>query len=128
MVVDDSIVLAPPPAKVIRCCEAGRVKCTSAPSPPYKWPCFTVWTPAAAVAAAADLSVGDIRDYLGVDSLAYLELDRAAPLPAPPESFCTAPLTGQYPVPVDLKSCDHKLLRSAPVLDLTESSAPSATP
>ena len=25
---------------------------------------------------AADLSVGEIRDYLGVDSLAYLELDR----------------------------------------------------
>ena len=47
---------------------------------------------------AADMSVGEIRDYLGVDSLAYLELDRLTTATgAPPESFCTACLSGDLP-------------------------------
>jgi amidophosphoribosyltransferase len=50
---------------------------------------------------AADLSVGEIADYLKVDSLAYLELDRlTAATDSPAESFCTACLSGVYPVPV----------------------------
>ncbi len=47
------------------------------------------------------MSVGEIRDYLGVDSLAYLDLDRlTAATGAAAESFCTACLSGDYPVPV----------------------------
>jgi amidophosphoribosyltransferase len=52
---------------------------------------------------AADMSVGEIRDYLGVDSLAYLDLDRLVTATgASPGSFCTACLSGNYPVPVPL--------------------------
>ena len=54
------------------------------------------------------MSVGEIRDYLGVDSLAYLELDRlTAATGASSDSFCTACLSGDYPVPVPLD--DSKL-------------------
>jgi amidophosphoribosyltransferase len=50
---------------------------------------------------AADLEVGEIREYLGVDSLAYLELDRlVGATGASAASFCTACLSGEYPVPV----------------------------
>ena len=46
-------------------------------SPPYRWPCFYgMDTGSRSELLAADMSVGEIRDYLGVDSLAYLELDR----------------------------------------------------
>jgi amidophosphoribosyltransferase len=50
---------------------------------------------------AADLEVGEIREDRGVDSLAYLELDRlVGATGASAESFCTACLSGEYPVPV----------------------------
>ena len=45
------------------------------------------------------------RSYLGVDSLSYLELSRLiAATGAPEKGYCTACLTGDYPVavPVDL--------------------------
>ena len=46
-------------------------------SPPYRWPCFYgIDTGKRSELLAADMSVGEIRDYLGVDSLAYLDLDR----------------------------------------------------
>ncbi|MGH9005041.1 MAG: amidophosphoribosyltransferase, partial [Acidimicrobiia bacterium] len=71
-------------------------------SPPYRWPCFFgMDTSRRSELLAADLSVGEIREYLGVDSLAYLELPRLlAATGAPPTSFCTACLSGNYPVAV----------------------------
>ncbi len=47
------------------------------------------------------MSVGEIADYLGVDSLAYLELDNLLTATgSAPEAFCTACFSGDYPVPV----------------------------
>ena len=44
-------------------------------SPPYRWPCYYgLDTGTRAELIAANLEVGEIRDYLGADSLAYLEL------------------------------------------------------
>ena len=83
-------------------------------SPPYKWPCFYgLDTGRRSELLAADLSVGEIRDLIGVDSLAYLDLDRLiAATGASPGSFCTACLSGQYPIPIPrLESeTDSKLL------------------
>jgi amidophosphoribosyltransferase len=68
------------------------------------------------------MSVGEIRDFLGVDSLAYLELDRLlAATGASPASFCTACLSGEYPVPVP--ETDAKL-----VLEEDGTAAPSSVP
>jgi amidophosphoribosyltransferase len=95
-------------------------------SPPYRWPCFYgMDTGRRSELLAADLSVGEIRDYLGVDSLAYIEIDRlVAATRAGPESFCTACLTGEYPVPVP--DADTKLVLEAhdvPVDEVASSSA-----
>ena len=80
-------------------------------SPPYRWPCFYgLDTGKRSELLAADMSVGEIRDYLGVDSLAYLDLDRlVAATGAPRESFCTACFTGDYPVPVPEYDTKHVL-------------------
>ena len=78
-------------------------------SPPYKWPCFYgLDTGRRSELLAADLSVGEIRDLIGVDSLAYLELDRLiAATGASPGSFCTACLSGEYPIPIpELRATD----------------------
>ncbi len=92
-------------------------------SPPYKWPCFYgMDTGRRSELLAADLSVGEIAGFLKVDSLAYLEIGRlTAATGAPSDAFCTACLTGAYPVPVPL--ADSKL-----VLEKASMPAPDAEP
>jgi len=63
---------------------------------------------------AARLSVPEIGEYIGADSIGYLSLDgllRAIDMPA--ESFCTGCLTGRYPVPVQLEM-DKLVLERVP--------------
>lgn len=71
-------------------------------SPPYRWPCFFgIDTGSRSELLAANMSVGEICEYIGADSLAYLEADamiRATD--SSPDAFCTACLTGQYAVPL----------------------------
>jgi amidophosphoribosyltransferase len=104
IVVDDSIVRGTTTRQVVQMLrEAGASEVHfRVSSPPYRWPCFYgMDTGRRSELLAADMSVGEIRDYLGVDSLAYLELDRlVAATGASPASFCTACLSGEYPVPV----------------------------
>jgi amidophosphoribosyltransferase len=104
VVVDDSIVRGTTTRQVVSMLrEAGAVEVHfRVSSPPYRWPCFYgLDTRNRADLLAADMSVGDIRDYLGVDSLAYLELDRlVAATGAAASSFCTACFSGEYPVPI----------------------------
>jgi amidophosphoribosyltransferase len=50
---------------------------------------------------AANLTVDEIRDYLGVDSLSYLDLDRLVEATgATGAGFCHACLTGDYPIAI----------------------------
>jgi amidophosphoribosyltransferase len=59
---------------------------------------------------AADMEIGEIALYLGVDSLAYLDLDHlVGATDSPRESFCTACFTGDYPVPVPEYDTKHVL-------------------
>ena len=71
-------------------------------SPPYRWPChFGMDTSTRSELLAADLTVPQVRDYLGCDTLAYLELDALLAATGSAKSgFCTACLTGEYPVKV----------------------------
>ena len=71
-------------------------------SPPYRWPCFYgMDTGDRGELLAANLTVEEIRSYVGADSLAYLTLDRLLlATGAPGAGFCSACLTGEYPVPV----------------------------
>ncbi|MDQ4070702.1 MAG: amidophosphoribosyltransferase, partial [Actinomycetota bacterium] len=70
--------------------------------PPYRWPCFFgMDTGTRGALLAATLTVSEVRDYLGCDTLAYLDLDRlVASTGVPGRGFCTACLTGDYPVSV----------------------------
>lgn len=128
VVVDDSIVRGTTQLTLTRMLrEAGATEVhLRVTSPPYRWPCFYgMDTGRRSELLAADLSVGEIRDYLGVDSLAYLDIDRLVTATrANPESFCAACLTGEYPVPVP--DADTKLLLESddePVDEVASSSA-----
>jgi amidophosphoribosyltransferase len=109
VVVDDSIVRGTTSREMVRMLrEAGAAEVhLRIMSPPYKWPCFFgMDTGDRGELLAANLEIGEIRDFLGVDSLAYLTLDRLfESTGALNAGFCAACLTGDYPVdvPVDLR-------------------------
>jgi amidophosphoribosyltransferase len=124
VVVDDSIVRGTTTREMVRMLrEAGATEVhLRISSPPYKWPCFYgMDTGTRGELLAANMEVGEIKDYLGVDSLAYLDLDRlVAATGAPAAGFCTACLTGQYPVDVPaslskgvLESGGHRIVKQA---------------
>ncbi|HKA03613.1 MAG TPA: amidophosphoribosyltransferase, partial [Acidimicrobiales bacterium] len=106
VVVDDSIVRGTTTRAVVAMLrEAGAAEVhLRIMSPPYRWPCFFgMDTADRDELLAARLSVDEIAAYVGADSLAYLTLDRlVAATGAPGAGFCTACLTGEYPVPVPL--------------------------
>ena len=83
-------------------------------SPPYRWPCFYgMDTGDRSTLLAADRSIDEIARYLGVDSLAYLELDRlVAATGASEDAFCTACLSGRYPTDVPVTGDKYLLERS----------------
>jgi amidophosphoribosyltransferase len=125
VVVDDSIVRGTTTREVVAMLrEAGAAEVHfRVSSPPYRWPCFYgMDTGRRSELLAADLSVGEIADFLKVDSLAYLELDRlTAATGAPPSSFCTACLSGAYPVPVpELEDAKHVLESPQGAADVDE--------
>jgi len=104
VVVDDSIVRGTTSKQLVRLLrEAGAAEVhLRLISPPYRWPCFYgMDTGTRAELLAANLSVGEIKDFLGVDSLAYLSLEGLIDaIDAPGAGFCTACLTGDYPVAI----------------------------
>ncbi len=127
VVVEDSIVRGTTTRQLVAMLrEAGATEVHfRVSSPPYKWPCFYgLDTGRRSELLAADLEVGEIRDFLGVDSLAYLELDRLiAATGASPGSFCSACLSGEYPIAIpdfDTVETDSKL-----VLELQAEATPA---
>lgn len=104
IVVDDSIVRGTTTRAIVemlRAAGAAEVHLRIS-SPPYRWPCFYgMDTGTQAELLAANLTVDEIREYLGVDSIGYLELDRLIDATgAAGAGFCTACLDGQYPVEI----------------------------
>ncbi len=104
VVVDDSIVRGTTTRAMVRMLrEAGAVEVhLRVSSPPYRWPCFYgMDTGTRGELLAANLTVAEIQEYLGVDTLAYLDLDRLVTATgAVGAGFCDACLTGTYPVPI----------------------------
>ncbi len=105
VVIDDSIVRGTTArARVVNLREAGakevhmRVSC-----PPHRFAChYGIDFPDPEKLIANQMPIEKICEYLGVDSLGYLDLEgmiRATGKPA--NSFCLACFNGEYPLPVD---------------------------
>ncbi|HUR76459.1 MAG TPA: amidophosphoribosyltransferase [Acidimicrobiales bacterium] len=106
VVVEDSIVRGTTHKAVVRMLrEAGAAEIhLRVTLPPWKWPCvYGIDTGTKAELIAANMTNDEIRDYLGADSLAYLQLDKLIEaIEAPGAGFCTACLTGEYAVTPDV--------------------------
>jgi amidophosphoribosyltransferase len=104
VVVDDSIVRGTTTKQVVAALrESGatevhiRITC-----PPVQWPCFYgIDFPTRQELIAADLTVEQIRDYVGADSLGYLSREgMIAAAGGEEHSFCSACFDGEYPIAV----------------------------
>jgi amidophosphoribosyltransferase len=104
VVVDDSIVRGNTTQQIVRMLrEAGaREVHLRITSPPIRWPCFYgIDMATRAELVASDLSIEEIRGYIGADSLAYLSLAGLVKATgSAKESFCRACFDGIYPIPV----------------------------
>jgi amidophosphoribosyltransferase len=70
-------------------------------SPPIRHPCFYgIDMPTRQELLAANRSVEEIRDYLGVDSIGYLSLEGMIAAVREFGPFCDACFTGNYPAPL----------------------------
>ncbi|MBA2585312.1 MAG: amidophosphoribosyltransferase [Chthoniobacterales bacterium] len=105
VVVDDSIVRGTTArARVVNLREAGakevhmRVSC-----PPHRFAChYGIDFPDPEKLIANQLSHEQICEYLGVDSLGYLDVEGMVKATGQPANhFCLACFTGNYPLPVD---------------------------
>jgi len=105
VVVDDSIVRGTTArARVVNLREAGarevhmRVSC-----PPHKFAChYGIDFPDPSKLIANQHTLAEIREYLGVDSIGYLDVAAMVRATGHSESsFCLACFDGRYPVPVD---------------------------
>jgi len=104
VVIDDSIVRGTTQQQVVQMLrEAGatevhiRITC-----PPIKWPCFYgIDMPTRQELVASDLSVEEIRAFVGADSLGYLSLDGLVRASGSSKGeSCRACFDGEYPIPI----------------------------
>jgi amidophosphoribosyltransferase len=102
VIVDDSIVRGTTTkARVKSLREAGavaihlRVSC-----PPTRFSCFYgIDFPTRQELIANNLSLEEIRKFIGVDSLGYLSLEGMLQAVGKPANYCTACWSGAYPIP-----------------------------
>jgi amidophosphoribosyltransferase len=104
VVVDDSIVRGNTSRQLIamlRAAGAAEVHLRIC-SPPIAHPCYYgIDMATRAELIGADLSVEEIRDFIGADSLHYISLEGLqSATPNEPDALCTACFTGRYPIPV----------------------------
>lgn len=104
VLVDDSIVRGTTSRKLIRMLRRVGVKAIHMriSSPPIIGSCYYgIDTPTKAELIAANHSVKEIKDYLGVDSLAYLSVEGLLKAcGGDGKSFCVGCFTDQYPIPL----------------------------
>ncbi|MFC2014394.1 amidophosphoribosyltransferase [Chloroflexota bacterium] len=106
VLVDDSIVrgtTTPHVIKLLRKAGAKEVHMRIV-APPIRYPCFFgVDMATYRELIAAQLTVPEIKDWIGADSLGFLSIEgliKAVGLPR--DNFCLACFTGDYPMPVQI--------------------------
>ncbi len=104
VVVDDSIVRGITIRRIVKMLrKAGaREVHLRISSPPIRWPCFYgIDTANRDELIASSMSVDEIRDHIGADSLAYLSLDGMIDATEVDEQqFCHACFSSEYPIPI----------------------------
>ena len=146
VVVDDSIVRGTTTKSMVAMLrEAGATEVhLRVSSPPYRWPCFYgMDTGTRSELLAANLTVEEVREFTGADTLSYLPLDSLIEATgAVTAGFCHACLTGEYPVEIptrvakyvleldgpDSESADRMTSFAMSLLDDTETTPVSETP
>jgi amidophosphoribosyltransferase len=102
VMVDDSIVRGNTQQALVKMLrEAGALEVhVRISSPPVKWPCFYgIDFASADELIAAEMSVEEIGERIGADSLGYISLDElVAASTVPAERLCRACFDGVYPV------------------------------
>ena len=109
IVIDDSIVRGTTSKRIVQLLkEAGAAEVhMRISSPPLKYPCFYgIDISTTKELIAAKMSVEEIREYIGADSLAYLSLDGLVDsiglnADAPYGGLCVAYFNGDYPTALD---------------------------
>ncbi|RJL30975.1 amidophosphoribosyltransferase [Bailinhaonella thermotolerans] len=105
VVVDDSIVRGNTQRAIVRMLrEAGAAEVhVRISSPPVTWPCFYgIDFATRAELIAGSLSVEEIRQSLGADSLGYISLPQLVEATTIPEDkLCRACFDGKYPISID---------------------------
>ena len=113
-VVDDSIVRGTTTRQIVQMLrDAGaREVHMRITSPPIKWPCYYgIDMSTREELVASNKSVEDIREFIGADSLAYLDLPALVEATgAPKDTFCRACFDGEYPIPVPEHTTSKHLL------------------
>ncbi len=116
VLVDDSIVRGSTTRKLVQMVkEAGAAEVhLRVSSPPYRWPCFYgMDTSDRSTLIASRMTVEEIRDQLGADSLGYLSLEGLLTATGVADAgFCTACLSGEYPTDIPEDSDKFQLERS----------------
>ena len=104
VVIDDSIVRGTTQQQVVQVLrEAGATEIhVRITSPPIKWPCFYgIDMSTRHELIGSDLSVEEIRAFVGADSLGYLSLEGMVQAAgSPKDDFCRACFDGEYPIPI----------------------------
>ena len=105
VLIDDSIVRGTTTLKIVQMLKDAGAKEVHVriSSPPVKHPCyFGIDIASSEDLIAANNSTEEIRKIIGADSLGFLSVESLlkSPVGAPENSFCTACLTGDYPIKV----------------------------
>jgi amidophosphoribosyltransferase len=118
VVVDDSIVRGTTTRQIVGLLQrAGAAEVhVRISAPPIHHPCFYgIDTQVETELIASRMSVEEIRDFIGADSLGYLSIGGVlAALDLPYEGFCFACFDGRYPVPVPYDPGAHKFVLEEP--------------
>ena len=104
ILIDDSIVRGTTSKRIVRLLrEAGATEVhMRVSSPPFLYPCyFGTDIKSRESLIAANYSIEEIAELIGVDSLGFLGVDNVTKLADNPSlEFCTSCFTGRYPIPV----------------------------
>ena len=104
VVIDDSIVRGTTTRQIVAALrEAGATEIhTRITCPPIRWPCFYgIDMSTRSELVASDLSVEEVRAFVGADSLGYLSMDgMVGATGASKAEFCRACFDGEYPIEI----------------------------